>query len=51
MGGWNAILDPKIDRAGQSASGSAKRDSSLFDFLTEFDLIDRYRLDHLGREV
>ena len=51
VGDWNAILDPNIDRAGLGASESATCDSSQFDFLTEFDLIDRYRLDHPGREM
>ena len=51
MWDWNAILDPKIDRAGQGASGSVRGDSAQLDFLTEFDLIDRYHLDHPGREM
>ena len=51
MGDWNAILDPNIDRAGWGVSGLARCDSSLFDFFTEFDLIDWYRLDHPGREM
>ena len=51
VGDWNAILDPKIDRAGRGASGSVRCDSALSDFLTEFDLIDRYRQDHPGREM
>ena len=46
VGDWNAILDPNIDRAGRGASGLAR-----CEFLTEFDLIDRYRLDHPGREM
>ena len=33
MGDWNAILDPNIDRAGQSARGSGRCDSSLVNFL------------------
>ena len=41
VGDLNAILDPNTDRAGRGVSGSAWCDSSLFDFLTEFDLIDR----------
>ena len=48
VGDWNAILDPKIDRAGRGASGLVRCNSGLSDFLTEFDLIDRYRLDHPG---
>ena len=51
MGDWNTILDPNIDKAGRGASGSGKCDNSLVNFLTEFDLIDRYRLDHPGREM
>ena len=51
VGDWNAILDPKIDRADRGVSGSARCDSSLFHFLTEFDLIDRYHLDHPRREM
>ena len=48
MGGWNAILDPNIDRAD---SGSGRCDSSLIDLLAEFDSIDGFRLDHLGRKM
>ena len=51
VGDWNAILDPKINGAGRGASGSGRCDSSLINFLAEFDLIDRYRLDHPGREM
>ena len=46
-----AILDPNIDRAGRGASGPGRCDSSLVDFVAEFDLIDRYCLDHPGREM
>ena len=48
VGDWNVIPDPNIDRASRGASRLA---SGLSDFLTEFDLIDRYRLDHPGREL
>ena len=48
---WNAILDLNIDKAGQGASSWARCDSGLSDLLTEFDLVDRYRLDHPGREM
>ena len=41
----------KIDRAGRGVRGLARCDSGLLDFLTEFDLVDRYRLDHPGREM
>ena len=51
VGDCNAILDPNIDRAGRGASGSGRCDNSLVNFLAEFDLIDRYRLDHPGREM
>ena len=51
MGDWNAIIDPNIDRAGWGARSLAGCDSGLSDFLTEFDLIDRYRLDQPGREM
>ena len=51
VGDWNAILDPNIDRAGRGAGSWARCDSGLPDFLTEFDLVDRYRLDHPGREM
>ena len=51
VGDWNAILDPNIDRASRGASRLVWCDSGLSDFLTEFDLIDRYRLDHPGREM
>ena len=46
VGDWNAILDPNIDRTGRGASSWAR-----CDFLTEFDQVDRYRLDHPGREM
>ena len=45
------ILDPNIDRASRGASGSGRCDSSQVDFLAEFDLIDRYLLDHPRREM
>ena len=51
VGDWNAILDPNIDRASRGASALARCDSGLSEFLTEFDLVDRYRLDHTGREM
>ena len=50
MGDWNTILDPNIDRASRGASSLARCDSGLSDFLTEFDLVDRYRLDP-GKEM
>ena len=48
VGDWNAILDPNLDRAGRGASGVARCDSALSDFLTEFEW---FRLDHPGREM
>ena len=51
VGEWNAILDPNIDMAGRGASSVARCDSALSDFLTEFELVDRFRLDHPGREM
>ena len=51
VGDWNAILDPNINRAGRGASGSGRCESSLVNYLAEVDLIDRYRLDHPGREM
>ena len=50
-GDWNAILDPKIDKGGRSARGSGRCESNLIDLLAEFDLIDRFRLDHPGWEM
>ena len=50
MGDWNAILDPNIDRASRDASGMGRCDS-LVDFVAKCDLIDKYRLDHPGREM
>ena len=46
----NAILDPKIDRVGRGAKGTERRESSLIDFMARHDLVDRFCLDHLGRE-
>ena len=51
MGDWNAILDPKVDKDRRGARRLERCESSLIDFLAEFDLIDRYRLDHPGREM
>ena len=44
MGDWNAILDPKIDKVGRC-------ESSLVGFVTLHGLVDRFRLDHRGREM
>ena len=48
---WNAILDPKIDKAGWGASGSDRCESSLIGLMAQHDLVDRFRLDHPGREM
>ena len=51
MGDWNAILDPKLDRGRRGARGSDRCESSLVDLLAEHDLVDKFRLDHQGREM
>ena len=51
MGDWNAILDPKIDKVGRGASRLGRCESSLVGFVTRHGLVDRFRLDHPGREM
>ena len=51
MGDWNAILDPKIDMVGLGASRLGRCESSLVGIMTRHDLVDRFRLDHPGREM
>ena len=51
IGDWNAILDLKIDKVGQGASRLGRCESSLVGFMTRHDLVDRFRLDHRGREM
>ena len=51
MGDWNAILDSKIDKVGRGASKLGRCESSLFGLMTRHDLVDRFRLDHPGREM
>ena len=51
VGDWNAIIDPKIDKSGRGARGSGMCESSLIDFMARHDLVDRFRLDHTGREM
>ena len=51
MGDWNAILDPKIDKVGQGASRLGRCESSLVGLMTRHDLVDRFCLDHPGREM
>ena len=51
MGDWNAIFDPKIDKVGRGASRLGRCESSLVGLMTRHDLVDRFRLDHPGREM
>ena len=51
MGHWNAILDPKIYKVGWGARRLGKCESSLIGLMTRHDLVDRFRLDHPGREM
>ena len=51
MGDWHAILDPKIDEVGWGVRRAGKCESSLAGLMTRHDLIDRFRLDHPGREM
>ena len=51
MGDWNAILDRKIDKFGRRASRLGRCKSSLVGLITRYDLVDRFRLDHPGREM
>ena len=51
MGDWNAILDPKIDKVGRGARRAGRCESGLVGFVTRHDLVDRFRLDHPGREM
>ena len=48
---WNAILDPKIDLTRRGTSGLDRCESSLVDFMAHFDLVDRFRVDHLVKEM
>ena len=50
-GDWNASLELKIDKDRRRARGSDRCESSLIDLLAVHDLIDRFRLDHTGREM
>ena len=51
VGDWNTILDPKIDKAGRGISGSDRCESCLIDLMARYDLVDRFRVDHSGREM
>ena len=50
-GDCNAILDPKIDKVGRGARRLRRCESCLVDVKSRYDLVDRFRLDHLGREI
>ena len=50
-GDWNAILDPKIDKIGRGANRLGMFESSLAGFMTRHGLVDRFHLDHPGREM
>ena len=51
MGDWNAILDPKIDKVRRGARRLGRCESSLVGLMTRQNLVDRFRLDHPGREM
>ena len=51
MGDWNVILDPKIYWVRSRAKDSGIRESNLIDFMACHDLVDRFCLDHLRREM
>ena len=51
MGDWNAILDPKIDKVGRGASRLGWRESSIVGLMTCQHLVNRFLLDHPGREM
>ena len=48
---WNAILDPKIDKARWDTIGLDRYESSLINLLAEHDLVDRFHLDYPGKEM
>ena len=51
MGDWNVILDPKIEKVGRGASRLKRCESSLVDLMARRELVDKFRLDHPGREM
>ena len=51
MGDWKAIFDPNINRVGRGSRVSGRCKSSLIDFMAHIDLVDKFRLDHPGREM
>ena len=48
---WNAILYPKIDKVGRGNCRLGRCESSLVGLMTRYDLVDRFRLQHLGQEI
>ena len=48
---WNAILDPNIDKIGRGARRLGRCESNLVGLMTRHNLVDRFRLDHPGREM
>ena len=50
-GNWNAILDPKIYKVAWGAWRAGRCESNLIDLITRHALVDRFRLDHPGREM
>ena len=51
MGDWNAIFDPNIDKVGRGTKRVGRCENSLIDLMAQHDLVDRFRLDHPGREM
>ena len=51
MGDWNPMLDPKIDWVGKGTSRWGRCESSLIYFMAHHDLLDRFCLDHQGKEM
>ena len=51
MGDWSAILDPKIAKVGRGARRLGRCDSSLVGLMTRHNLVNRFSLDHPGREM
>ena len=51
MGDWSAILDAKINKFRRGASWLGRCESSLVGLMTSHDLVDRFRVDHPGREM
>ena len=43
--------DPKIDNIGRRVKRFGRCESSLLDLMAGHDLVDRFRLDHPGREI